>query len=232
MRAQSRAPAANLDARVRFGRPFRHGRAHVRVRTASRRHAGGGVHGPARRRGRGPAPARDPGPSEVLLEVSHCGICGSDLHFLLEWGGRDGRDRGPRVQRHGRRGRRRRSTGWHVGRPGRRRAVAASAARASTASRTGRRCASSAAGSAPTRATGRARSPGTRPLPAAELLRVPDGLSLEARRARRAAGGRAARHHAGRRCPARHALARHRRRPDRVPVGRGAARRSASTTSS
>jgi len=31
-----------------------------------------------------------PGPGEMLLEVSHCGICGSDLHFLLEWGGRSG----------------------------------------------------------------------------------------------------------------------------------------------
>ena len=28
-----------------------------------------------------------PGPGELLLEVSHCGICGSDLHFLIEWGG-------------------------------------------------------------------------------------------------------------------------------------------------
>ncbi len=27
---------------------------------------------------------------EVLVEVSHCGICGSDLHFLVEWGGREG----------------------------------------------------------------------------------------------------------------------------------------------
>jgi threonine dehydrogenase-like Zn-dependent dehydrogenase len=35
-----------------------------------------------------PTPA--PGPGELLLEVSHCGICGSDLHFLLEWGGRSG----------------------------------------------------------------------------------------------------------------------------------------------
>ncbi len=27
------------------------------------------------------------GPNDVLLEVSHCGICGSDLHFVLEgWG--------------------------------------------------------------------------------------------------------------------------------------------------
>lgn len=35
-------------------------------------------------------PVPVPGPGEVLLEVSHCGICGSDLHFLLEWGGRAG----------------------------------------------------------------------------------------------------------------------------------------------
>jgi 2-desacetyl-2-hydroxyethyl bacteriochlorophyllide A dehydrogenase len=32
-------------------------------------------------------PLPDIGPGEVLLEVSHCGICGSDLHFVLEgWG--------------------------------------------------------------------------------------------------------------------------------------------------
>jgi len=30
------------------------------------------------------------GPDDLLLEVSHCGICGSDLHFLVEWGGRTG----------------------------------------------------------------------------------------------------------------------------------------------
>jgi (R,R)-butanediol dehydrogenase/meso-butanediol dehydrogenase/diacetyl reductase len=30
------------------------------------------------------------GPGQLLLEVSHCGICGSDLHFLMEWGGRTG----------------------------------------------------------------------------------------------------------------------------------------------
>jgi len=35
-------------------------------------------------------PTPNPGPGELLLEVSHCGICGSDLHFLLEWGGRSG----------------------------------------------------------------------------------------------------------------------------------------------
>jgi (R,R)-butanediol dehydrogenase/meso-butanediol dehydrogenase/diacetyl reductase len=32
-------------------------------------------------------PTPVPGPGELLLEVSHCGICGSDLHFLIEWGG-------------------------------------------------------------------------------------------------------------------------------------------------
>src|SRR5258708_18078719 len=35
-------------------------------------------------------PTPEPGLGELLLEVSHCGICGSDLHFLLEWGGRSG----------------------------------------------------------------------------------------------------------------------------------------------
>jgi threonine dehydrogenase-like Zn-dependent dehydrogenase len=35
-------------------------------------------------------PTPEPRSGELLLEVSHCGICGSDLHFLLEWGGRSG----------------------------------------------------------------------------------------------------------------------------------------------
>ena len=35
-------------------------------------------------------PTPEPGPDELLLEVSHCGICGSDLHFLVEWGGKSG----------------------------------------------------------------------------------------------------------------------------------------------
>jgi threonine dehydrogenase-like Zn-dependent dehydrogenase len=35
-------------------------------------------------------PTPVPGPDELLLEVSHCGICGSDLHFLIEWGGKSG----------------------------------------------------------------------------------------------------------------------------------------------
>lgn len=32
----------------------------------------------------------DLGPKDVLLEVSHCGICGSDVHFVLEGWGRPG----------------------------------------------------------------------------------------------------------------------------------------------
>jgi (R,R)-butanediol dehydrogenase/meso-butanediol dehydrogenase/diacetyl reductase len=35
-------------------------------------------------------PVPEVGPHEVLLEVSHCGICGSDLHFVLEGWGRPG----------------------------------------------------------------------------------------------------------------------------------------------
>ena len=32
-------------------------------------------------------PIPDLGPQDVLLEVSHCGVCGSDIHFVLEgWG--------------------------------------------------------------------------------------------------------------------------------------------------
>src|SRR5439155_4640007 len=32
-------------------------------------------------------PVPDPGPGQVLLEVSHCGVCGSDLHMVMEgWG--------------------------------------------------------------------------------------------------------------------------------------------------
>ena len=30
------------------------------------------------------------GPEDVLVEVSHCGVCGSDLHFVLEGWGRPG----------------------------------------------------------------------------------------------------------------------------------------------
>src|SRR4030081_3817660 len=29
-------------------------------------------------------PVPDPGPGEVRIEISQCGICGTDLHFVLE----------------------------------------------------------------------------------------------------------------------------------------------------
>ncbi|HEV3450029.1 MAG TPA: alcohol dehydrogenase catalytic domain-containing protein [Acidimicrobiia bacterium] len=35
-------------------------------------------------------PVPDVGPRDVLLEVSHCGICGSDIHFVLDGWGRPG----------------------------------------------------------------------------------------------------------------------------------------------
>ena len=35
-------------------------------------------------------PVPEVGPGDVLLSVSHCGICGSDLHFVLEGWGRPG----------------------------------------------------------------------------------------------------------------------------------------------
>jgi 2-desacetyl-2-hydroxyethyl bacteriochlorophyllide A dehydrogenase len=35
-------------------------------------------------------PVPEPGPHDVLLEVSHCGICGTDLHMVLEGMGRPG----------------------------------------------------------------------------------------------------------------------------------------------
>jgi threonine dehydrogenase-like Zn-dependent dehydrogenase len=36
-------------------------------------------------------PVPRPGPGEVLVEVGHCGICGSDIHMLLEgWGDQPG----------------------------------------------------------------------------------------------------------------------------------------------
>ena len=31
-----------------------------------------------------------PGPGEVLVEVSHCGVCGSDLHMVIDGWGRKG----------------------------------------------------------------------------------------------------------------------------------------------
>jgi 2-desacetyl-2-hydroxyethyl bacteriochlorophyllide A dehydrogenase len=35
-------------------------------------------------------PVPSPGSGEVLVEVSHCGVCGSDLHFVLDGWGRPG----------------------------------------------------------------------------------------------------------------------------------------------
>lgn len=35
-------------------------------------------------------PVPDTGPGEVLIEVSHCGVCGSDLHMVLDGWGRKG----------------------------------------------------------------------------------------------------------------------------------------------
>ena len=60
-------------------------------------------------------PVPRPGPGEVLVEVGHCGICGSDIHIILEGWGKPGVGRGPRVDRRGRRGRRGRRPTWAVG---------------------------------------------------------------------------------------------------------------------
>src|SRR5947207_5656716 len=35
-------------------------------------------------------PVPDVGPHDVLVEVSHCGVCGSDLHLVLDGWGRPG----------------------------------------------------------------------------------------------------------------------------------------------
>ena len=35
-------------------------------------------------------PVPDPGVGEVLVEVSHCGVCGTDIHMVLEGWGRAG----------------------------------------------------------------------------------------------------------------------------------------------
>ena len=35
-------------------------------------------------------PVPEVGPQQVLLEVSHCGICGTDLHMVMEDWGRPG----------------------------------------------------------------------------------------------------------------------------------------------
>jgi len=35
-------------------------------------------------------PVPSPGPGQVLVEVGHCGICGSDIHIILEGWGKPG----------------------------------------------------------------------------------------------------------------------------------------------
>ena len=37
-----------------------------------------------------PRPVPEPGPTDVVVEVSHCGICGTDLHMVVEGWGRPG----------------------------------------------------------------------------------------------------------------------------------------------
>lgn len=37
-----------------------------------------------------PAPVPEPGAGELLLRVSHCGVCGTDLHLVIEGWGRPG----------------------------------------------------------------------------------------------------------------------------------------------
>ena len=35
-------------------------------------------------------PVPQPGPDQVLVEVGHCGVCGSDLHMIVEGWGKPG----------------------------------------------------------------------------------------------------------------------------------------------
>src|SRR5207247_9636980 len=59
-------------------------------------------------------PVPEPGPHDLLLRVSHCGICGSDIHFVLDGWGRpdsvEGHEYLARVVRVGEA-----VTSWHVG---------------------------------------------------------------------------------------------------------------------
>ncbi len=168
-------------------------------------------------------PTPKPGPGELLIEVSHCGVCGSDLHFLVEWGGRsdviEGHEfsgtvvaLGPDV------------TGWNVGDrvvPGQSPKCGeceyCRAGRVSLCIERGRVGADDGDSAASQGAFARLQD--HRGGRGAARSRPP---LAQARRAGRAPRGRAARHHPGRRRSARHPLARHRRRPDRLPVGRGA----------
>ena len=141
-------------------------------------------------------PVPEIGPRDVLLEVSHCGICGTDLHFVLEGWGQPPDDRGSRVQRACRRGRRRRRA-MEARRRGRRRSVAAvrnvrvlpgGAAVAVHRQRAVRRRRAQRLRRRVRRVRARPRRAASSPLP-------PRCLPAR-RRARRAARGRAARPHA------------------------------------
>ncbi len=39
-------------------------------------------------------PRPEPGPAQVLVEVSHCGVCGSDIHMMIDGWGQPGRVEG------------------------------------------------------------------------------------------------------------------------------------------
>ena len=45
-------------------------------------------------------PRPEPGPGEVLVEIAECGICGSDLHMVLERYAKAGCHSRPRVVGH------------------------------------------------------------------------------------------------------------------------------------
>ena len=166
-------------------------------------------------------PVPEPGPGEVLIEVSHCGICGTDLHLVLEkyarpgsvlgheWSGTDRRASAPTSTAGGRRPGGRADPTPGLRRVPRVRARPAVGVPAAAAARPPRRSA--------------ARSPVTRSSPAARLLAVPDAL-LDARgRAHRADRDRDP-HGEPLGRDARRPRARHRRRPGRLAHDRGAAR--------
>jgi (R,R)-butanediol dehydrogenase/meso-butanediol dehydrogenase/diacetyl reductase len=122
-------------------------------------------------------PVPTPGPGDLLLEVSHCGVCGSDLHFLIEWGGRPGVIEGHEysgvVAAVGER-----VTGWAVGD----RAIGGPTTRCGECEycRAGRRqlCAERGRVGADD-GDWQGAFAGYKSVPAAEALRVPDGLSLK-----------------------------------------------------
>ena len=122
-------------------------------------------------------PIPEVGPDDVLLEVSHCGVCGSDIHFVLEGWGRpnsvDGHEYSGTVvavgdQRDELGGRRLRRSAGRAVRCGE--CEYCRAGRPSLCVRPRPPWARAA--------TGRARSPTTCASRQGELLRLPDGVSL------------------------------------------------------